>query len=121
MIKLLLSIPLITIACQNPDYGVTECTEMAVASLNVYTTDINGDPLTPDSVTYTLDGGDTVDADCMNDDCSQWIAGWEVHGDITVTATLGNDEASASAIIELTEDECHVIGQEMTLALPHEG
>ncbi|MFZ5482227.1 MAG: hypothetical protein ACOZNI_36035 [Myxococcota bacterium] len=120
---------LVLLGCPEPktDDSGTACAEYAASSVTVNVTDLAGDPLRPDAVTYTVDGGPPSEAQPVNEEGTQWVAGYEIAGEITVTATLNRDtedgccqydaEASETVTIGMTEDGCHVEGQTIALAL----
>ncbi len=110
------------------DTSAVDCTASAAGSVNVSIVDQDGAALVPETVSYTVDGGDALDADCVGDPCTEYVAGWEVSGEITVTATYYRehekdplcsyeDSASETVTVEMTADGCHVQPQTMTLQL----
>jgi hypothetical protein len=95
------------------------CTDIAVGSVNVTVHDA-ADAAVPDvALTYTVDGGDPVACEEVGlADGASFVCGYEVEGEITVTATApGFDDATDTVTIVKTEDGCHVIGQAMTLVM----
>ncbi len=111
------------IAC---DGGETNCDAMAMASVTIHVVDAAGDPLAPTELFYTLDGGAETQVDCMNDDCSEAVAGWENPGEFHITARYEADvegdpccwySDSASETVTIGQGECHVDGQIVTLTL----
>jgi hypothetical protein len=94
------------------------CDNAAAGSVNIRIVDESGTPLTPDSVSWSVDGGETVNAECVNAACSEWVAGWEVAGEITVVAELGSSKATAKTDIE--RGECHVVPYTVMLELTKE-
>lgn len=110
------------------DTGWVACTEMAAASVVVSVVDPAGAPVRATSVTWSHGDTDVANqAECMDEMCSSWVAGWEVAGDITVNATLHEDTPdpccwiSDSAVqtvhVPMTADGCHVVTQSVTLVL----
>lgn len=112
------------------DTGVeTGCTDIAYSSVVVDVVDPNGAPLSGADVTWTPTGsGATPEAaQCANDDCTEFVAGWEVSGAIDVMATLHedtedpccwvDDTTTSTVEVPLTADGCHVLTQYVTLTL----
>ena len=97
------------------DDGV--CSTEARASVSISVVDESGASFTPEGVVFSVDGGEERVADCVDAHCTQWVAGWEETGEFLVTALGAYGETSANAVVELTDDGCHVVGQVMTLEL----
>ena len=123
LLALLASLPLFVPAC---DVGGTDCTTQAVASVSITLQDAEGNPVSASEITYTVDGGAEQSAECMDDDCTTAVAGWEVAGDFVITAIYDEphptDECcwyydSATAEVSVAEGECHVDGQTLALTL----
>ena len=103
------------------------CTDIAFASVNIDVVDQDGAPLSPTTIGYTLDGGESLPAECIDDDCTSFVAGWEAAGDFAITATWTEDTAdpccwfedyaSQSVTVGMTEDGCHVVPESMTITL----
>jgi len=119
--------PFLLLAACPVDPGI-ECSTLAAASVTISVTDPDGSPLAPTSVTWSVDGGAPTAAECMNEDCTEFVAGWEVEGEITVSAELSGEVSgdpccfydstdSELVTIELDGDGCHVVGQSITLVL----
>jgi len=115
--------PLTLIAC---DGGETNCDAMAMASVSLTVVDPSGEPVAPTAFTFTLDGGEEREVDCMTDDCSEAVAGWEEPGEFVITASYDADvegdpccwyHDSVTETITIEQDECHVIGQAVELVL----
>lgn len=110
-----------------PDSGWIACDEMAVASVIVHTVDLDGAPVRASSVTWqTADGmEEEVLADCADEGCTSWIAGYEVPGDISIEGTVDqptevpecrlHDTAYTTVMVPMDGDGCHVVTQEVTL------
>lgn len=108
-------------------WGVA-CDEMAVSSVLVHVVSETGAPMSAQQVTWQAEGMDEEQpADCADDACSTWIAGYEVDGEIRVEATavlpaerpgcVWEGQTSGSVTVPMTADGCHVITQELTLLL----
>lgn len=105
----------------------TFCTDIAVSSVVVSVVDPSGNPTAAQSVTYTVDGGDPQPAECMNEVCSEWVAGYEQEGEFSVTgryyAELEDtdcwmeDSDTQTVSVPLDEDGCHPVTQFVTLVL----
>ena len=114
--------PLLLLACE-PE---TVCDASAMASVTISVTDLDGEPLSPTALTYTVDGGQAQDAECMNADCSSAVAGWEQAGAFAITAVLDEELEGAPCCwyldsqtveVEVTQGECHVDGQQVEIQL----
>lgn len=125
MLAPLALLPLL-MACDGGNLGDGECTAEAVASVNVEVVDQDGDPIAPDSLQFTVNGGALQDADCIEEDCSSAVAGWEEDGNIEIFATLSRElddgsgcfyEAEDSVLVDVARDECHVISDFAELVL----
>jgi hypothetical protein len=105
--------------------GGADCDLMAMASVSVYVVSTDGTPVEGAVVTYTVDGGETQTANCMDDVC---FAGYEVAGEFSITAAYdwtsadgccrANDSATTNVTVE--EGECHVVSQSVTITLDTE-
>jgi hypothetical protein len=116
MVRPLLLVLLLATAGCPPE----ECADYAATSVAVtvtYTTP-PGD-FEAIEVTYTVDGGPVTVAECWDDSdpCTSWSAGTEEPGTFVVTARMGERTASATAVVTVGEDGCHVLGQQVTLDL----
>lgn len=109
----------------------TACTDIAYASVLVHTVGPDGLPVRATSVTWSTGTEESpMPAECMDEDCTTLIAGWEVSGDITISASLQLDtedpccwlvdNQSATVNVPETEDGCHVITQDLTIMLTPE-
>ena len=105
-----------------------DCAEYAAASVLVSVVDPQGAPVRADAVIYSVPWSDEpLDAECADPDCTQWIAGWEIEGEITVEAILDHtddggvcqiqDSESATLSVPMSDDGCHVTTQYLTLTL----
>lgn len=110
------------------DTGWVACTEIAMSSVMVSVVDPAGAPVRATSVTWSHGDTDVANqAECLDEMCSTWVAGWEVAGDITVNATLQEDTPDPCCWISdsdvrtvhvpMTADGCHVVTQSVTLVL----
>jgi hypothetical protein len=104
----------------------TECTLEARPSVIVQTMERHADgSLTPtkaDAVTYVVNPHPSVEAprnlpeaadatevaECSDADCTEWIAGREQPGEFTVTAEVCGKKFTDVALVEMTDDDCHV-------------
>ncbi len=129
-IAAILSLSAVLSACGNP-YELTEfrpsegtyCTLELRYSVVVRVVDTRGNPQPDARVTFTWDGGAEQSALCdgieqRRDDCDLWVAGYERAGEYVITATSTDGERSARQSVSVTEDECHVHTQQVTLTLP---
>ena len=106
----------------------TACTDIAFASVMVHVVDAAGAPLSGANVTYSVDGAPELPAECADDaGCANFVAGWEVAGDFTITASIDvptedpycwyYDTEVSTVTVPSTEDGCHVITQDVTVTL----
>ncbi len=107
-------IPVLALGC---DGGDLSCTADIRYSVSVTVEDEAGGAVIGAAVEYSVDGGEPVT--CEGGAAGTYACGAEVEGDITVNATadgFGGDEAT----VTVEADECHVIGEVVTLILPIE-
>lgn len=120
---------LLLLACAEPP----ACTEEAVASVTVNVLDADGAPMPANVVHYYLNydteaGNQPEDAECINTDCSEWVAGWDQAGtfDVSVVAYDGPQNAGpgscswtgqGQATVSEAADGCHVEGQSIDIVL----
>lgn len=90
------------------------CDLAAAASLTITLTDeVTGDPISDATLTFTAD---SYSGDCETFQAGEYICGWEVAGEITVSISKpGYEDTTITEMIEA--DECHVIGQQRDVAL----
>jgi hypothetical protein len=92
----------------------TVCTLEAVPSVIVQIIDSTdtAHQLTADSVTYTVTdptgATETHRGECLDDECTEWILGYEVEGDYTITAEVCGQTYTGQATVEMDDDGCHV-------------
>ncbi len=101
---------LILTGCPQP----TNCTTEARSSVSVNVVDENGEPILNAELTYSVDGGPSLDCEIFGDGSS--VCGWEASGEIAITATAQGYQ-SASETVTVESDECHVISESLTLTL----
>lgn len=102
--------------------GQVNCTLEARASVNVKVVDAQGMAVTDAVVTFSVNGGADEMAECVNPvggmgTCQEWVAGWERDGNFTVTATSADGMKTATQMVTVTKDACHVQPQSVTLTL----
>lgn len=105
------------------------CTTEARASVQVTIVDQNGAPLVPTKLEFSVDGGAVQQAECIaGDPCTEYVLGWEQAGSYTISATYEAeieedpccwffDNQDAEVVVGLTEDECHVVTEMVTITL----
>jgi hypothetical protein len=103
----------------------TVCTTESRASVVINVVDENGDPIHADKVTYTVtdDAGPRSSApvpgaeaaECADDDCTEWVAGYETEGLFVITAEVCGRTVEGRANVEMTEDGCHVETEHLVL------
>ncbi len=91
-----------------------ECTEQAVPSAHVSVRAEDGSPLVDSVVTYAANGGE-VSTCTASGDGTHWC-GSEEAGELRIEATAFGFQ-SASAVVEVAADECHVLTEEVTMTL----
>jgi hypothetical protein len=104
-----------------------DCSADAWPSVRIFVRDQNGTAFSGDNrggirVLYQIDGGDVQTAEDQTD---HWVAGLEQVGQFSIFAEYRLEEldgclwSDSSDVIELdvTEDECHVITQEVNLVV----
>lgn len=106
----------------NGSGGGIACTTEARSSVTVKVVDAQGMPVTDAVVTYTVDGGASQNAECVNPlggmgNCQEWVAGYEIAGNFVITATSADGMKTATQMVTVAKDECHVISQTATLTL----
>jgi hypothetical protein len=94
------------------------CTTIIIPSVMVTVVDDLGSPTTADEVTWSVDGGESQPAECDNDGCTEWRAGEDAAGEVTVTATLNDQTISDTVTVPMAADGCHVVTQALTLQFP---
>lgn len=100
------------------------CTDLAAASALVHVVGPDGAPMVATVTAVDADGND-VEVTCADGsdgtDCTDWIVGYEVEGEIVITADAndGCNDGTGSVTVDvpLDEDECHVVQQEATLTV----
>jgi hypothetical protein len=111
--------------------GGQDCTTEAIASVNIEVVDQAGAPIAPSSLVYTVDGGPEREAECMNADCSDAVAGWEETGVYVIVATLTDSlptdplcaydaEDEVTVEVVMNEGGCHVDSEQVVLVLDTE-
>ncbi len=110
-------LPLLLVACEidDPNNG-NACTDIAMASVSLSVADLDGLPVTDATVTYTVDGGASMDCESWDD--GQYVCGWEKPGTIVVTVEKeGFVTVTETLEVGMTEDECHVEGEVLAVTL----
>lgn len=108
-----LSLLMLLAACtEAPEEEGISCTTDARTSVRVTVLDVDGMQTNEATVTYTKDG---MSQACEVGGDSIYNCGFEVAGELTIEA-VGLD-ASATETVTVTEDECHVETQEITMQL----
>jgi hypothetical protein len=108
------AITAMTAGCGGGNQGVA-CTEEARSSVTVTVKDAAGAAVTDATVKYTVDGGEERACDAPFAGSTDYVCGYEVDGKFEITATRGAETGTAS--VTVTSDECHVIGQKVTITL----
>lgn len=101
---------LMLVACD----GSEPCSTEARGSVLVTLTDGSGGPIADATVTFRADGAAETPCDGLPD--GTFVCGWEVDGDVTVTATAWR-HAPATETVTVGRDDCHVLTEALTLVL----
>jgi hypothetical protein len=68
--------------------------------------------ITADGVRYEVTDStghtETKRAECLDDECTEWILGYEVEGTYVIHADVCGQDYSATAEVTMNEDGCHV-------------
>ena len=109
------------------DTGMVACTDLAASSVDISVVDPSGAPLSGATVTWSVAGGPSQPAECMDAACTTFVAGWEVPGDITVVTSYSmdtpdpycwySDDEVDTVTVPMTADGCHVMTQQLTVTL----
>lgn len=110
------------------DPGSTECDDIAFASVIVHTIGPDGAPVRATNVMWSTGVEESpMPAECMDEACTTWIAGWEQPGDFVLYGFLSEntedpccwltDDESVSVTVPMGEDGCHVVTQEIDMVL----
>lgn len=100
-------------ACTGKDDSAVACDTSAVASVQVVVTDATANVLDGATVTYSVGGGAPAACESFG---SQYVCGWEVAGEITVTAAV-EGYVTGSQTVVVAQGTCHVETQDLTLRL----
>ena len=106
-----LLVPTILAAALTLSVGcVTNCTTIAIASVNVTVTDPSGVHIPEAEVFYLPTDADWTDHEACeaSPDGETWICGWEVAGEIEIEVSADGYETQVETVF-VDEDECHVI------------
>jgi hypothetical protein len=109
---------LLTLAgCGGTDDTIV-CTAEARASVVVQVVDAAGAPLGWATVSYRVDSGPVLAAQCYvpPDGCSTFVAGMEVAGEFAIRAKKAGFQ-SAAASFTVQRDVCHVTTREAVMTL----
>ena len=105
--RMSLLIPLLAVlGCES-----TQCKIGDVASVTVSVFDASGAPLSPDALTYAVDGEDGGDCEPLDAGSTEFTCGLEEPGSFVVTAEVDGYYFSGAVEVELAADECHVVGE----------
>jgi len=107
-----------TIACSDDDkVNTTPCTDEFVPALVATVTNAaTGAPITT-GITLTATEGDYIDQFVLLTPTNQFSAAGERAGTYTITVTGNGYEPYVSEAITVTRDDCHVITQNVNVAL----
>ncbi|MDC3960567.1 hypothetical protein [Polyangium jinanense] len=97
-------------ACSSDE---VQCTTIAAVSVTVTVVDSTETAVTDAELTYTVNGGAAKPCEQVIE--NTYDCGVEEAGDFVITAT--RDMATKTANVTVTSDECHVIGQALTITI----
>ena len=120
-IAAILTLSAVLSACGNPEQSL--CTLEARASVQVTVVDPRGNPQRDARVTFTRNGGPEQQALCNGNqqtqgNCESWVTEYEKPGEYVITATSADGQRTARQSVSVSEDECHVRTETVTLTLP---
>lgn len=103
-----------------------ECTEYAAFSVTIDVVDTSGGPLPGATVTYQIDGGEVMTADCFAAGdpatCSEFVTLAERTGDFSITVSKeGYQTEQRDVTVVMDEEGCHVVEQQLTVPLTPAG
>jgi len=98
------------VACSSDEVA---CTTLAAVSVTVTVEDSAGMPVTDADLEYTVNGGPAKPCDQVIE--NSYDCGVEESGNFVITAT--RDATTKTANVTVTADECHVIGQTLTMTI----
>jgi hypothetical protein len=100
-------------------FFATECEAWAGWGVTVTVTDGQGAIVPDATVVFSVDGGAEEPAECLAEPgpCQEWLAGLEQSGKFKIKAASADGIKHAEATVVVTEDECHVISESVTLKL----
>jgi hypothetical protein len=120
MRPLLLAATTVLAACSGPISDF--CTLEARPAVQVKVVDTRGNPRRDARVTFTRDGGPEQQASCVGQvaqgGCDTWVTEYERPGQYAITATSADGTRTARQSVTVSEDECHVHTETVTLTLP---
>jgi hypothetical protein len=99
------------------DSGANACTDIAAISVTAKVLDAAGAPVKDAVVEYTVNGGAKKTCENAFGDGS-YLCGSEETGTFSITATSKDGTKTKSASVTVTQGECHVNAQTVTITLP---
>ncbi len=117
----LVAIALFTLAACGDDNGTgdttgTNCSLEARSSVTVKVVDAAGAAVTDATVTFSVDGAAAQNCELFPVG-SDYVCGYEIEGDFTITVTKGADTKTQNVTVGKTADGCHVEGKTITITL----
>ena len=95
------------------------CPGVVYPSVEVDVVDARGADVCDARVTFTVDGGPEQEAQRTTRGlCSRWSTAWERAGVHVVTATSADGLRSVTGQVTVTQGECNVRPESLTLVLP---
>ena len=93
-----------------------ECTEVEVPSVLATVAGSSGEELSGVDVRWGYADAEMEPQACDDQGDGTWACGWEVAGDLEVTA-VADGHAAEVQTVTVGADECHVITEELTFSL----
>lgn len=93
-----------------------ECTAEAIASVVASVSGSSGEELTGVAVAWGYADAEMEPQPCEDGEDGTWVCGWEVAGDLEITA-VADGHAAEVQVVTVTADECHVTTEYVDFAL----
>jgi hypothetical protein len=100
------------------------CTTEAMPSVRVSVVDTAGNFLREALVTYSVEGGPELEADCIRGEtpfrtgCDAWVAEYETPGEFLIRVKSTDGKRTVQEQVTVQKDLCHVQTQILKLTLP---
>lgn len=109
--------PLPLLALLGCPSGPMDCDLMAIASVVVNVSTSDGEEAAFE-ISYEADGAAPVACEPLGDGGDQFVCGYEVDGDLTITVEAEGYVAQTETVtVEMREDGCHVVSETLDVVL----